>query len=120
MLAAPLDAESGTLPVNPDFVPMAHELIYSLAGGGPSPVVQAGEPLLFPLDPPPPPGIDPLPVETPGGQRTRAVVIRADGEGSARSRLDDATEAGIYRLVCPTRPAAPSMPRSRATPRSPT
>ena len=64
----------------------------------------AGEPPLFPPDPPPPPGIDSLPVETPGGQRTRAVVIPGDGEGSARARLDDETEAGIYRLLLPDPP----------------
>ena len=31
VLAGPLDAEGGTLPVNPDFVPLVHELIFHLA-----------------------------------------------------------------------------------------
>ncbi len=81
---------------------MAHELIYSLAGGVPAPVVAAGEPLTFRLDPPPPPGTKDLPVETPGGERTRAIVISGDGE--AHARLDDATEAGVYRLTLPDPP----------------
>ncbi len=100
--STPFDADSGTLPVNPDFVPMAHELIYSLAGGGPSPVVAAGEPMLFPLDPVPPLGVASLVVETPGGHRARAAVVRADG--STHARLDDASEAGIYRLARPDPP----------------
>ena len=103
VFAAAFDAESSTLPVNPDFVPMTHELVYDLAGGKRrAPIVAAGEPLIFPLDPPPPAGIKDLPVETPGGGRTRAVVIRGDGE--ARARLDDATEAGVYRLTRPDPP----------------
>ena len=102
VLAAAFDADSGTLPVNPDFVPMAHELVYDLAGGAPVPIVAAGEPLIFPLDPPPPAGVKDLPVETPGGGRTRAVVIRGDGE--VHARLDDATEAGVYRLALPDPP----------------
>ena len=33
LLASALDAEAGTLPVNPDFVPFAHELILHLGAG---------------------------------------------------------------------------------------
>lgn len=99
IFAAPFDADHGTLPVNPDFVPMAHEWIAALAGGGPSPVVEAGEPLIFPLEAPLSPGVDRLVVETPGGGRAQAVVTR-DG-GKPRARLDDASAVGLYRLVLP-------------------
>ena len=37
VLAAALDAAAGTLPVNPDFVPLVHEWVYHLAGGGRAP-----------------------------------------------------------------------------------
>ena len=33
VLATPIDAEAGTLPVNPDFVPLTHEWVFHLAGG---------------------------------------------------------------------------------------
>jgi hypothetical protein len=102
MSAAPFDADHGTLPVNPDFVPMAHELIHRLAGGASTPVFTPGEPLIFPLDPPPRPGVDRLAVATPGGSRAEAVVIR-DGD-LAHARLDGAGEAGIYRLDRPDPP----------------
>ncbi len=50
VLATAIDAEAGTLPVNPDFVPLAHEWMLHLAGGGDPLLVCAGEPLIFPLD----------------------------------------------------------------------
>ncbi len=105
LLAAPLDAQAGTLPVNPDFVPLVHELIASLAGSGPATVVAAGEPLSFPLPEAPPPDVKTLPVETPGGGLAPASVISGDGTDRAErpliARLDDATEAGVYRLRLP-------------------
>ena len=39
VLATPVDAEAGTLPANPDFVPWTHEWVFHLAGdrgGSPS------------------------------------------------------------------------------------
>ena len=34
VLSTSIDAEAGTLPVNPDFVPLVHEWVFHLAGGG--------------------------------------------------------------------------------------
>ena len=43
-----------------------------------------------------------LPVETPGGEKAKAEVIR--GGGLVRARIDDTTESGIYRLILPDPP----------------
>ncbi len=105
MLATPIDAEAGTLPANPDFVPLTHEWVFHLAGSsGRSPVVRAGEPLIFPLDPSPAPGIDTLPLETPDGGSARAKVLRSGG--SAHARFGDTRQAGVYRLTLPDPPGA--------------
>lgn len=102
LLAASMDADGGTLPVNPDFVPLVHELVYSLVGAGPRTVVSAGEPILFPIEAVPPAEWKSLTVETPGGERARAVVVR--DEGQAQARLEDAAAAGVYRLELPDPP----------------
>jgi hypothetical protein len=103
LLATPIDAEAGTLPVNPDFVPLVHEWVFQLAGGSArSRVIRPGEPLVFELDPPPAPGLKTLPVETPGGTTVQATIVR--GSGSTQARLDDTSESGIYRLS-PPKPA---------------
>jgi hypothetical protein len=101
-LATPIDAEAGTLPVNPDFVPLAHELIFYLAGAGDPLLVRAGEPLYFPLERAPEPELQTLRVETPSGRKAEAEVIRSGG--LTRARFDDTTESGIYRVLL----AAPS------------
>ena len=80
MLATPIDAEAGTLPANPDFVPLTHEWVFHLAGsGGRSPIVRAGEPLIFPLDPLPAPGVRRLAV---GDSRRRL----SPGHGGANRK----------------------------------
>ncbi|MDB5348762.1 MAG: N-terminal double-transrane protein, partial [Planctomycetota bacterium] len=100
LLAGPLDAEGGTLPVNPDFVPLVHELIYRLADpssdGLPN---RPGEAIRIDL------------AESPAPDRTFATVTRPDGttenapilrEGpKARVRLEDTGEPGIYRIALP-------------------
>ncbi len=97
LLAGPLDAEGGTLPVNPDFVPWTHELIAHLAEGAEGPrAIRPGEPLAFDLDPPPPPGVTALRLTTPAGTTASLPVVR-DG-GKARVRTGDTAEPGIYRL----------------------
>ena len=60
IVAGPIDAEGGTLPVNPDFVPWAHELIYHLASAlhGRRTRHDPGEPIVIDLDPVPPAGVD--------------------------------------------------------------
>ena len=100
IVASPLDAEGGTLPVNPDFVPWAHELVDHLAsastGNGNT---RPGEPIVIDLDPVPAAGIDSLPVTSPGGISTRATVVRS--EGKAQARIDDTAEPGIYQIHGP-------------------
>lgn len=99
LLAGPLDAEGGTLPVNPDFVPLTHEWMFHLAGGAEPRVVKPGEALVFVLHPRPPDGVTSLPITTPTGQTARAPVTRASG--TARARFEDTAEAGVYRLTRP-------------------
>jgi von Willebrand factor type A domain/Aerotolerance regulator N-terminal len=99
LVAGPLDAEGGTLPVNPEFVPLTHEWMFHLAGGAEPRVVKPGEALVFPLHPTPPEGVTFLPITTPGGQTARAPVTRT--VGTARARFEDTAEAGVYRLTRP-------------------
>jgi hypothetical protein len=103
VLAGPVDAEGGTLPVNPDFVPWAHELVAHLASGsGAAEALRPGEPLRFDLDPLTPPTLKSLTLTTPTGT-ARQVPIARDGS-SASVRVTDTGEAGIYRLTLPDPP----------------
>lgn len=103
VLASAVDAEAGTLPVNPDFVPWAHELIAHLAAGAEGPrSTRPGEPLEFPLDPPPPLEAQALPLTTPSGRAAEAPIDRRSG--TAKARYAETGEAGIYRLTLPTEP----------------
>ena len=92
LLAGPIDAEGGTLPVNPDFVPWSHELIAHLAAGaeGTKPL-KPGEPLNFELDPVPPPNLATLTLTSPSGVNLR----------------------GPHRPSRPTRPGPEWIPPSR-------
>jgi von Willebrand factor type A domain/Aerotolerance regulator N-terminal len=103
IVAGPIDAEGGTLPVNPDFVPWAHELVYYLAGAASSAQsARPGEPILLELDRALPAGVQNLPVTTPSGAQIQAAVVRS--EGKVHARLDETTEPGIYRLHLPDQP----------------
>jgi hypothetical protein len=102
VLAAPIDAEAGTLPVNPDFVPLVHEWVFHLAGGSESPIVRAGEPLVFKMPASLSPDVRTLSLETPSGTAARANIVR--GGGLAQVRFDDTSESGIYRLALPDPP----------------
>ena len=123
VLASALDAEAGTLPVNPDFVPLAHELILHL-GAGPisSNVVRPGEPIAFDL-----PGVAvapgaTLPLQVPDGTTVRVPAMRSGGSRRAgplrrhsragRLSPDEAEPARRLRL-CPRRPR-PARGRPRA------
>ena len=91
------------MPVNPDFVPWAHELIAHLAAGAEGPrSTRPGEPLEFPLDPPPPLEAQALPLTTPSGRAAEAPIDRRSG--TAKARYAETGEAGIYRLTLPTEP----------------
>ncbi len=102
VLAGPIDAEGGTLPVNPDFVPLVHEWAFYLAGGSEPRASRPGEPVVFDLQPALPAGVTSLPVLTPSGGTGRAVVIRSSGV--ARARFEGTAEPGVYRLSLPDPP----------------
>jgi hypothetical protein len=116
LLATPLDAAGGTLPVNPDFVPLVHEWVLHLAGGRARPgAVRPGEPLTFDLDPPPAPEVTSLPLRTPGGETVAAEVVRA--AGGARARYRETVEPGVYRLALPDPPGGFAFAAVAADPR---
>jgi hypothetical protein len=103
LLASSIDAEGGTLPVNPDFVPLAHELIAHLAAGAEGPrSIKPGEPLEIPLDPAPPAEVKTLTLTTPSGVKVEVPVLRSGS--SARVRHAETSEPGIYRLALWTPP----------------
>ncbi len=103
LVAGAIDAEGGTLPVNPDFVPLAHELIYHLASAvSTCHASHLNEPLFVNINPAPPAGVTSLPVTTPGGLHASAPVVRS--EGKTQVRIDDTAESGIYRVELPKPP----------------
>jgi hypothetical protein len=102
-VSGPVDAEGGTLPVNPDFVPWAHELVYHLARAASSAhVARPGEAIVLALEPTPPAGRETLAVTNPGGSEARAKVVRSAGK--AQARIDDTDEPGIYQVHLPDPP----------------
>lgn len=104
LLAGPVDAEGGTLPVNPDFVPWAHELVFHLADpSAGSRSFRPGEPMAIDLEPAPPVSLAELTVDTPAGQKARARIERVAG-GRAQAILSDTSEPGIYRIALPDPP----------------
>ena len=91
LLAGPLDAEGGTLPVNPDFVPLVHELIYGL--GDPATTgreSRPGEPLSV--------EVDPDLVEEPGNA-CRDDARRGDGSGGDRANRGKGLRAAERRRM---------------------
>lgn len=97
MLAGPVDAEGGTLPVNPDFVPWAHEMIFWLAGAEDSSrTARPGDSLEVDLPANPPWNLSRLSAITPDGRTVPAEIVRIDGK--AKARLATAIEPGIYRF----------------------
>ncbi|MEO6807822.1 MAG: hypothetical protein ABI353_01735, partial [Isosphaeraceae bacterium] len=100
LLAGPIDAEGGTLPVNPDFVPWIHELVFHLADHSASRrPLKPGEPILLDLDPEPPDSLKTLDVRRPSGSSARADVVRSGGK--AQARFADTNEPGVYRVSLP-------------------
>ncbi len=100
LMAGPIDAEGGTLPVNPDFVPLVHELIYRLADpeGGNVPA-KPGETVVVDLPEAPAPEVKTADVTRPDGTTSPAPLVRESGK--VRVRIDDPGEPGIYRVRLP-------------------
>lgn len=118
VLAGSLDADGGTLPVNPDFLPWVYELIFHLADSGArANLVAPGEPILMELDPAPAADLKTLPVRTPGGKEGRAAVVRPGLRGTARVRIDDTSEAGVYRVALQDLPGGLAYAVVAANPR---
>lgn len=85
-----LDGRATTLPINPDFVPLAHEWILSLARGPSVKRLQPGEPWIVSTDLPH--NTMHLSIRIPRGKtRTVPVVNRV-------VRIDDTDAPGVYRL----------------------
>ena len=100
ILAGPVDAEGGTLPVNPDFVPWAHELVLRLADpAAGATATRPGEAIEWELADLPAPAVVDAEVLLPDGRTARAAITRAGGR--ARARVDVAEEPGAYRLTLP-------------------
>ena len=101
LLAGPLDAEGGTLPVNPDFVPLVHELVFHLADADSGAAdVRPGEPVAVDLDAVEmPAGAETVDVVSPSGEPLKATIER--GGGRTRARLESADEPGLYRFELP-------------------
>lgn len=101
VLAGPLDAEAGTLAVNPDFVPWVHEWILHIGAGVDASVAGAsrpGEPLTFRLPIVPAAGVETLNVATPSGRTVAAPVQRGDGRATVVLDGGEVREPGIYRV----------------------
>ena len=103
IMAGPLDAEGGTLPANPDFVPLVHELIAHLADPNPAALTsRSGEPLDVPIGPIPS-NVDRIDVRTPSGLIESASVDRSGDVAFARFEATD--EPGLYRFEVPGGPS---------------
>ena len=89
--------------VNPDFVPLVHEWVLALAGGGKHVRrrLQPGEPWVVDLDPAPPAAIESLRLKGPTGASEDLPVRRGE---TAQVRLDHTGTPGIYRLEIPGNP----------------
>jgi hypothetical protein len=100
LLAAPLDAQWSTLPVNPDFVPWLHTLIFHLADPAAARVpLLPGEPIRLDLPPGMDPGITTARVQTPDGRRASSQIIRQGG--SVELQFDETEEPGVYEVERP-------------------
>ena len=110
MLASPPTAETGTVAVNPEFVPWVHELVAWLAGSTAPRLAQPGEPLVIELEgtAAPEPAATEIPVRGPDGWALTAKLTRETGVDAATPRvravLNDPPLPGLYRFELP--PAA--------------
>jgi hypothetical protein len=100
LLAAPFDAEASTLPVNPDFVPWLHTLIFRLADPAEaSSPRQAGEPIRLELTSNLPASITSAEARTPDGQNASALITHTAGR--VQLLFDQTDEPGVYSVERP-------------------
>jgi hypothetical protein len=98
--AAGLDAASGTLAANPDFVPWLHVLALHLAGsGGGRAATRPGEPIRLEVAAEATGADPPARVVRPDGREARLVVERS-GDG-AWVEFREAEEPGVYEFDVP-------------------
>lgn len=100
VVAAPLDARGGTVAVNPDFVPLVHELTLDLASGVAAVASRPGEPVRFELGRSEAIGTvleaEVLEVTGPDGTTAGTAKVERAG-GRAWAQLDTAAGPGLYR-----------------------
>lgn len=100
VLAGPLDAEGGTLPVNPDFVPWVHTLVFHLADPAASDApLHPGEPIRLELAREPDASVKDVAIRLPDGREERAEVLRQGGRSSVR--FAETVDPGMYRITLP-------------------
>jgi hypothetical protein len=98
VLASSLNAESGTLPVNPDFVPWIHQLVFHLAGQlNNAMLVKPGTPLDLSLSVEETRKADVFEVVKP--DQTRTDLTSSQERDLPSLRFDETFESGLYRFV---------------------
>jgi hypothetical protein len=100
VLATPLDPEWSTLPSKNDFVPLLHELVFSMTSRGQGRVVETGSPLELQLGR----GVsaESIRFRLPDGTEAAAEAGGTDAKPSAR--LKTTTLPGVYQAVRASRP----------------
>jgi hypothetical protein len=89
-----IDADWGTLPTQPDYVAFLHELIFHMASGRATRNVDAGTPLIFPIEPGR--AVEEFVFVAPDGSEHPAIAAGKELRPSAR--FDDTFQPGLYRL----------------------
>jgi hypothetical protein len=105
IVAAPLDARGGTVAVNPDFVPLVHEMTLDLASGAAAVASRPGEPVRFELGRTDAsgaigPDVEALNVTGPDGKPAGTAKVERAG-GRAWAHLDTPAGPGLYRAQGP-------------------
>ncbi len=98
--AGPLDAEGGTLPVNPDFVPWVHTLVFHLADpSASSEPLKPGETIRLELAASPSESIKTVQIDLPDGQKAQGNIVNTGGRAAVE--FSGTAEPGIYRIHLP-------------------
>ena len=98
LMTAPLDADWSTLPAKPDFVPLLHEMVFSLADQNIRRNVDAGTPLIWEL----PEHLSAEDFEFHGPQETVYPAQPGREERRQVARLDTTELPGVYQAVAKT------------------